>query len=67
MVWYLTRSCYRKRADIWEGGRPPLPPNAVGYNPSAYLIGMKGLFSKTGTFSARRGEWLSLLADANRG
>lgn len=64
---YFTRRMAALRRGLWDDARPPLPPNALGYDFAAYLIDSKGgLFSKKrATFAAARPEWLSLLMEAN--
>jgi hypothetical protein len=66
---YFTRKLAASRRGLWEDAKPPLPPNALGYDFAAYLIDSKGgTFSKKRcTFSAARPEWLGLLMDANVG
>lgn len=66
---YFTRRMAAARRGLWEDARPPLPPNALGYDFAAYLIDTKGgVFSKKkATFAAARPEWLSRLMEANAG
>jgi hypothetical protein len=62
---YYTRRMAARRRALWDEGKPPLPPNAVGYGFAACLIESKGFRQKTATFSAARQPWLDLLLDAN--